>query len=160
MSVTVDGVWIGNWVYCTLTHTHTSRIVPSLIHALCRSLQHVLKYFQSVVSSPVICSVTPSSGGTFPLLWVPDIFPFISYQLLTATVHKDWTSVLLNNSLIDRPTNPLHFTQQYWTELAALHSISYVAPARTTRKTQPFQCCVLVYCRRYLATAAVYRVTT
>jgi hypothetical protein len=38
----------------------------------------------------------PLPGGgfqrrIFPFLWVPELFPCLSYQLLTTTTHKDWT---------------------------------------------------------------------
>jgi hypothetical protein len=31
---------------------------------------------------------------TFPLLWVPELSPCLSFQLLTATAHNYWTTVL------------------------------------------------------------------
>jgi hypothetical protein len=40
--VTIDAVWIGNRVYCTLIQT--TRNNKLLIHTLCSSLQHVLRF--------------------------------------------------------------------------------------------------------------------
>jgi hypothetical protein len=49
---------------------------------------------------------------TFPFLWVPKISPYLSYQLLTATAHNEWTSVVLQltNSVTHRPSNSTRFS--------------------------------------------------
>jgi hypothetical protein len=46
MHVTIDGVWIGNWIYLTLTD-------PTLQAFITVSLIHTLKSCQSAMSSPV-----------------------------------------------------------------------------------------------------------
>jgi hypothetical protein len=54
MSVTTDGVWIGNWIYWTLTDLSLQVIITvSLIHRLHSSLEHALKSSQPAVSPPV-----------------------------------------------------------------------------------------------------------
>jgi hypothetical protein len=80
-------------------------ITISLIQTLCSSLQHALCLLS------LLC-LHQSSGNafqwqTFPFLWVLELSLCLSYQLLTATAHKDWTAAVLKvtNSL----THSLHW---------------------------------------------------
>jgi hypothetical protein len=53
--VTIDGVWIGNWIYWTLTDSWLQVITPvSLIHTLYSSLAHTFESSQSAMSTPVV----------------------------------------------------------------------------------------------------------
>jgi hypothetical protein len=57
------------------------------------SLQHTL----GIYSLLCLQQSLPGNGfqrWTFPLLWVPELSPCLSYQVLTATVHKDGTSTV------------------------------------------------------------------
>jgi hypothetical protein len=86
-------------------------IALSLIHIFYNSLQHALSLF-----SLLCLNQSLSSNGfqrrTFPLLWIPELSPCLSYQL-TATFHKARTS----DSLTQRPT---HFAS---VNSNALHSL-------------------------------------
>jgi hypothetical protein len=96
--VTIDGVWIGNRIYWPLTDRNYAL---SLIHIFGSSLQHVL----SLLSLLCLHRSFPCNGlqrRIFPLLWVPELSPCLSYQLLTATARNDWTAVL---KLTNSPTN-------------------------------------------------------
>jgi hypothetical protein len=42
--VTIDGVWIGNWICWTLTEGNYKTIVSTQIHTLCSLLQHVRSF--------------------------------------------------------------------------------------------------------------------
>jgi hypothetical protein len=69
-----------------VTTSNYSDIANSYI--LYNSLQHALRLFS------LLCLHQSLSGNgfqrrTFPLLWVPELSPCLSYQLLTATAHKD-----------------------------------------------------------------------
>jgi hypothetical protein len=95
--VTIDGVWIGNWIYWPLTDRNYVTIALSLIHTLYSSLQHVLL--------SLLCLHQSLPGNsfqrwTFPLLWVPELSLCLSYQHLTVRAHNNWTSFLwlLTNS--------------------------------------------------------------
>jgi hypothetical protein len=59
--VTIYGVWIGNWIYWTLTDLWQVIISVSLIHTLYSSLEHTLKSSKPAVSSPVFWRTFPSS---------------------------------------------------------------------------------------------------
>jgi hypothetical protein len=49
--VMIDGVWIGNWVYLTLTGPWLQVIITvSLIHTLYSSLEHTLKWWNSIMT--------------------------------------------------------------------------------------------------------------
>jgi hypothetical protein len=53
--VIIDRVWIGNWIYWTLTDPWLQVIITfSLIHTLYTSLEHTIKSSQPAVSSPVV----------------------------------------------------------------------------------------------------------
>jgi hypothetical protein len=81
--VTIHRIWIGNWIYWTLLQV---LITISLIHSL--SLLSLLCLHQSL----------PGNGfqqQTFPLLCVPELSLCLSYQLLTATAHRDWTAAVV-----------------------------------------------------------------
>jgi hypothetical protein len=59
------------------------------------------KTYQSALSSQTV-AWERLRRQTFPLLWVPELSPCISYQLLTATAHNDCTAAVLwltNSSL-------------------------------------------------------------
>jgi hypothetical protein len=69
-----------------ITTNNYSNIANSLQHAL--SLFSLLCLHQSL----------PRNGfqqQTFPLLWVPELSPCLSYQLLIAMAHNDWTAAVL-----------------------------------------------------------------
>jgi hypothetical protein len=61
----------------------------------------------------------------FPFLWVPELSPWIRYQLLRATAHKDWTTAVL--SLTHQPTRsaPLHSTALHCSNWTVRVSQSY-----------------------------------
>jgi hypothetical protein len=53
--VTIDGVWIGNWIYWPLQIVTQVTIALSLIHTLCSSVQYVLSLLSVFTSR---CLVT------------------------------------------------------------------------------------------------------
>jgi hypothetical protein len=69
----------------------------------------------------------------FPALWVPEITPCHSYQLLTATAHKDSTAAFTHS-----PTNSLHFTQLH--SLIVLLKTSMQGPHRKHRSCHILHC--------------------
>jgi hypothetical protein len=76
--VTIDGFWNNERIYWTVWYS-------AWLH---------LKFTVTITSSlPLLGS--GFQRRTFPFLWVPQRVPDISYQLLTATAHKDWTAVVL-----------------------------------------------------------------
>jgi hypothetical protein len=61
--VTIDGVWIGNWIELPLT---TLNLALSLVHILCNSLQHPLVFSVSYIfTSPL--ETFPTADVPFPL---------------------------------------------------------------------------------------------
>jgi hypothetical protein len=109
--------------------------VLSLIHTLCSSL-----------SLQCLHQLLPGNGfqrQTFPSLRVPKLSLCLSYQLLTATAHKDWTAAVLylSISLTHQPTRstPLHCTA-----LTELCRSSHMASERTHKehRLHLFYCCV------------------
>jgi hypothetical protein len=64
-------------------------------YALQFTITHTHKHanVHSNVSMPLLGS--GFQRRMFPFLWVPELFPCLSYQVLTATAHKDCTSVVL-----------------------------------------------------------------
>jgi hypothetical protein len=56
-SVTIDGVWIGEWIYWT-TYTHDSELqaitAPSLISTILKSPRHPLSLFEPAMSLPAV----------------------------------------------------------------------------------------------------------
>jgi hypothetical protein len=72
---------------------HQVTVELSLIQALCSCLQHVL----SLLSLMCLHHLLPGNSfqwWMFPLLWVPELSPCLSYQFLTAAAHSDWTAFL------------------------------------------------------------------
>jgi hypothetical protein len=115
--VTMDGVLIGNWICWALTdRNYAVNIALSLIHTLYNSLQYAL----SIFSLFCLHQSFPGNGfqrRTFPLLWGPELSPFLSCQLLTLTAHNDWSAVLwltypLTNQLTSLHCTQLHCTSQ------------------------------------------------
>jgi hypothetical protein len=92
-SMNIDGVSISNRIYCTLKHTTRDYSAIANSHTL--QIHHTL-------------SRNGFQRRTFPLLWVPELSPCLSYQLLIATAYKDWISAVL--SLTHSPTNSIHST--------------------------------------------------
>jgi hypothetical protein len=89
--MTTDGVWIGNLI-CWQVQLQVT-IALSLIHTLYNSLQHIL----SILSLLCLHQSLPDNGfqrHMFPVFWVLELSPCLSFQLLTATAHNDWTPVL------------------------------------------------------------------
>jgi hypothetical protein len=87
----------------------------------CSSLQHVL----SLLSLQCLHQSLPDNGfqpQTFPLLWVPELSPCLSYQPLTASAQNEWTADLwlFTNS----PTNSS-------TPCTALNSLPDWRPSHT-----------------------------
>jgi hypothetical protein len=97
-------------------------IALSLILTICGLLKHVLSFLS------LLCLHQSLSGNsfqwwTFPLLWVAELLPRLRCQLLTATAHNDWTSVLTGTHL---PTSSLlSCTSLNWTELHCTNCPSY-----------------------------------
>jgi hypothetical protein len=90
--VTVDGVL--DWRLDLLTTlTMPNYIAIADVHTLHISTAHT-KSFQSAVSSPVVAG-NGFQRRTLPLLWVPELSPCLSYQLLTATARNDRTAAVL-----------------------------------------------------------------
>jgi hypothetical protein len=84
--VTIDRVWTGDWNYCTLNTWLMTTFYSLLQHA--QSLVSLLCRHQSL----------PGNGfqqRTFALLWVPELSPCLSYQLLTAAAHNNQTAAVL-----------------------------------------------------------------
>jgi hypothetical protein len=65
--------WLHFTIHCH-THTRTRSIVTSSVPLLGSSFQR----------------------RTFPFLWVPELSPCLSYQLLTVTAHNDWTTAVIS----------------------------------------------------------------
>jgi hypothetical protein len=126
--------------------------VLSLIHTLSSSLQHVL----SLLS--LLCLHQLLSGNGFqqqplPLLWVPELPPWLSYRLLTTTDHNDWTAAilwLLTNQLTSLCCTQLHCT--HWIERGWSRDM---ASEQTTQKTPLPTVLPLLHTGRWLATAKV-----
>jgi hypothetical protein len=89
-SVTTDGVWIGNRI---IAHLHTQLVTISNDSTVANS--HSAHHCSTHLSLLRLLHFHRSLPGnsfqywTFPLLWVPVLSLCLSYQLLTATTHKD-----------------------------------------------------------------------
>jgi hypothetical protein len=94
--------------------------VLSLIHTLYNSLQHTLRLFRLLCLHQSLLS-NGFQWQKFPLLWVPELSPCLSYQLLTAK-HLITTELQFSNSL----TNQL-FTSLQCTALNEWNSTQAVA---------------------------------
>jgi hypothetical protein len=95
--------------YRSLLHTHTHT------HTRARALMSTV--------TPSLAAAQRLQRWTFPLLWGPELFPFLNYQLLTGTSHKDWTSAVFTHQ-------PTHYTLQTLTDRP-----HYDIWARTGQKT-------------------------
>jgi hypothetical protein len=75
----------------------------------------------------------------FPLLWVPELFRCLNYQLLTATTHND-----RNTAVFWLTSSPTHFTPLCSTQLTIVLLItSRHGPHRKHRSSVCFiHCCV------------------
>jgi hypothetical protein len=76
--VTIDGVWTGNWIYLALTDRNYSAIANS----------HSAIHYSKHLSLPCLHHSLSGNGfqlRTIPFLWVPELSPCLSYQLVTAT---------------------------------------------------------------------------
>jgi hypothetical protein len=123
-----------------VTTSNYSGIANSQTRSL---LPHVL----SVLNMQCFRQSLPGNGfhrRTYPLLWAPEPSPCLSYQLLTAAAHKDWTAVL---SLIHQIFTSLHCTN--WTRSRG------IASERTTQKIPPPAVLPLLLADRWLSTAVV-----
>jgi hypothetical protein len=98
------------------------------------------------------CLVTAFNGGRSTLLWVPELSPCLSYQLLTATAHKDWTAVLW---LIHQPT--LHFPALHCTLSLIVLVISRYGPHRIHRLLSKGSTCYSIFIPNPLSCFPYYR---
>jgi hypothetical protein len=104
----------------------------SLIHTLCSSLQHVLSLL-SLLSLHLSLLGNGFKRRMFQFLWVPELLPCLSYQLLTVTAHNrtavPWLNPLIQQSTLHFPT--LHCTNSncpaYMSALTAQKHLSSVA---------------------------------
>jgi hypothetical protein len=92
--LSADGVWIGNWIYWTLTDLWLQvTIALSIIRTLYNSLQHAISLFN-------LLRIYQSLSGNgfqrrkFPLLWVPELSPCFSYQLSNSSQGPNRSSPL------------------------------------------------------------------
>jgi hypothetical protein len=92
------------------------------VTTLYRSLLHTHTLISTVTSSRLLFG-SGFQRRTFPFLWVPDLSPCLSYQLLTATPQNDWTPTALR--LTSNQLN--HFTSLYSTALQYLNWTRSVA---------------------------------
>jgi hypothetical protein len=83
--VTTDEVWIGTWIYWTVTDPWLQVFITvPLIHTLYSSLDHTRKSSEPALSSPLVRQVLPAVDVPLPL--GARTAPCLNYQLLTATV--------------------------------------------------------------------------
>jgi hypothetical protein len=85
--------------YRFIAHLYTQLVTTSNCNATANS--HSATHYSTHLSLFSLLCLHKSLRGndfqrrTFPLLWVPELFPCPSYQLLTATAHKDKTAAVL-----------------------------------------------------------------
>jgi hypothetical protein len=84
-SLTTASKWIHQW---TLFYS------SELIHVLVFLLQHASSLFTCCVFTSS-CLVATANSGLSPSSEFPKLSPCFSYQLLTATAHKDWPAAVL-----------------------------------------------------------------
>jgi hypothetical protein len=80
--------------YNTIANSHTLHFTTTWT----KSTLHFTTTRLSLLSLLCLHQSLPGSGFQqlmFSLLWVPKLSPCLSYQLLTATAHKDSTAALL-----------------------------------------------------------------
>jgi hypothetical protein len=102
MSVTIDGVWTGNWIYWTLTDSWLTVFMPvSPIHTLCTSLEHTLKSSQPAVSSRLPTADVPLSLGsrTIQVTQLSASQGNSSQRLYCSSPLTDWLTDWLTHSL-------------------------------------------------------------
>jgi hypothetical protein len=110
--------------------------VLSLIHTHCRSVQ----YAPSLLS--LLCLQQSLTGNdlhwrTFPILRVPELYPCLSYQLLTATATRTEPQQSSNSLTL------LHCTTlSNWTELGQLNHIASELTHWEHRLQHLFCCCL------------------
>jgi hypothetical protein len=112
--VTIKRSWFDNRMYWTLWYSAWLRFA---IHYYTHTHTHT-KYPQSYLQQSL-----PGNGfqrRTFPFLSVPKPFPCLSYQLITATAHNEWTPAVL--WLIQSLTNQPNSTQH---KRSTCHNINY-----------------------------------
>jgi hypothetical protein len=82
---------------------------------------------QSVTVFTSRCLVAATKKQTFPFLWVPELPQFLSYQLLTATAHNEWTATILQltNSPINSLLKSLSESESYITTDGQSASLSW-----------------------------------
>jgi hypothetical protein len=109
----------------------------SLIHTLGKTLKHLL-----IVPSLLCLQSLPGDGfqrRALPLLWVPELSPCLSYQLLTATAHNDWTATVLWLTA----HQPTHFTPLYSTALCSIIVfLTSITSGHGQHRRQIFCCCI------------------
>jgi hypothetical protein len=96
VSVTIDGVWIGDRIFYTLWYRALLqvRIILSLFYTLHKSLEDTLVLL-TLLQSSVAVSRQWLPTADVPLSLGSRNVPSLSYQLLTATAHNDWTAAVL-----------------------------------------------------------------
>jgi hypothetical protein len=125
-------LWYSVWLQFTIHyHTHARVRAPTHTHTHSFSRFHYL-----LLGGPTVDVPLPQGSWTIP---------GISYQLLAAMAHNDWTSAVfwLTNWLSHLPTNSLlHSAQFNW--LSLLNCPAYNILAWTTQKIMFLCCCLRV----------------
>jgi hypothetical protein len=130
--VTIDGLWIGNWICWAFTHRNYCGNANS--HTL---LQHVLSLLNLLCLNQSL-SGNGSQRRAFPFLWAPELSPCPSYQLPASnrSTHKDWTVAVLEL------TTSILSTVLNCTALSRSSDITSGRIHRTHRFQQYFHSCV------------------
>jgi hypothetical protein len=114
--VTIDGGWVINWIYWTLTDPWLQVIITiSLILAL------TVRYSTHLSLLSLLCVHRLFGNGfqwrTFLYFWVPELSPCLSCQLLTAETHNDrLAAVLLTNWLLTNQLTSIYCAQLHCTQ--------------------------------------------
>jgi hypothetical protein len=104
LNVTIDGVWIGNLMYCMLLQLLTTGNCDSLMVLHTPKVTITIAHIKSLLSlhQPLLCS--SFQQWTFPFLWVPELaLSVISccIDLLVNSVYiisiSEWGGDLLNH---------------------------------------------------------------
>jgi hypothetical protein len=112
-------------------------------HTLYNSLQHTLSLFSLLCLHQSLFS-NGFQWQNFPLLWVPELSPCLSYQLLTAK-HLVTTELLFSNSLTNQLFTSLQCTAL--TELNSAWSVVWYSLRRVPTENNASNSTSIIACR-------------